>query len=78
MDEAARRTPDGWDFSVQWSANDVIAQRPEWVAMWTPTFRVNLSGDALLDATVIGRGPTASEALTALLDLEHRLPRGTA
>jgi hypothetical protein len=77
MDEAARRTPDGWDFSLQWSAND-DTQRAEWVAMWIPTFRTHLRGDEALDATVIGRGSTAPEALTVLLDGEYRLPRGFA
>lgn len=75
MDEAARLTPDGWDFSIQWSAHDVIAGRAEWVAGWYPTFRSHLTGDEVLDATILGRGETAVDALDRLLGQSGRLPR---
>lgn len=75
MDEAARLTPCAFDFSIQWSARDVISQRDQWVAGWYPNHRSHLSGDTLLDATVMGRGDTAADALLALLGKRHRLPR---
>jgi hypothetical protein len=75
MDDAARLTPPGWDFSIQWSGADLIAGRGAWMSGWYPTHRSGLTGDAALDATVIGRGPTAADALDRLLAQSGRLPR---
>lgn len=75
LDEAARLTPAGFDFAIQWSARDVISDRAEWIAGWYPTFRAHLDPDEAIDAAVIARGAFANEALANLLELKWRLPR---